>query len=148
MSVAENLTLVHPVTSRGVVRTRTRNRLAQEWIEKFDIRPSQSNSDITALSGGNQQKVVLAKWLCGDEVRVLVLDRPLRGLDAGAIEHVKASIRAAAAERAAVFMIADTLDEALDVADAITVMKDGVVTGRFDLSEHRPSVIELLEKMV
>jgi ribose transport system ATP-binding protein len=100
------------------------------------------------LSGGNQQKVVLAKWLSDERLRVLVLDHPMRGLDPGAIENVKAAVRRASEEGVAVLMIADTLEEALETADFVTVMKDGAATGSFDLATQRTSVIDLLEKLV
>lgn len=148
MSVAENMTLVHYQSSSGVINGSAREKLTELWIQQLDVRPPKPGADISELSGGNQQKVVLAKWLCSNDLRVLVLDHPLRGLDPGAIENVKDAIREASSRGVAVLMVADTLEEALEIADVISVMKDGSVTGRFDLSTDRPTVVDLLEKMV
>lgn len=149
MTLAENMTLVQPRTSiSGVLDGKGRLDLTTDWIERLDVRPPRADADIADLSGGNQQKVVLAKWLGDERLRVLVLDHPMRGLDPGAIENVKAAVRRASEEGVAVLMIADTLEEALETADFVTVMKDGSVTGSFDLATQRTSVIDLLEKLV
>ena len=102
---------------------------------------------VKLLSGGNQQKVALAKWLLG-RPKVLILDHPLRGLDPGASATVNQRIRDACAMGAAVILLADTLEEALELGHDILVMRDGAVSARFDLSYDTPTTRDLLEKMV
>ena len=151
MDAAENLTLVHPGASRSgpFLRRRARSKIAKEWFERLDVRPGDPSLDLARFSGGNQQKVVMAKWLqAADDLKVLVLDHPLRGLDPGASETVNEQIRAATRRGAAVLLLADTLEEALHMGDEILVMRDGEVTARFDLSVEAPTTIDLLEKMV
>ena len=147
---AENLTLAHPGgTRRGpFLKRRARAKLAEQWYERLDVRPRDPRMRLGRLSGGNQQKVVMAKWLLADDLKVLVLDHPLRGLDPGAAETVNAQIRAACEGGAAVLLLPDTLEEALEMADEILVMRDGEVTARFDLSIDSPTTLDLLEKMV
>jgi ribose transport system ATP-binding protein len=150
MDAAENLTLVHPGASRSgpFLRRRARAKIAADWFEKLDVRPRDPALDLARFSGGNQQKVVMAKWLQSDDLKILVLDHPLRGLDPGAAETVNRQIRAACDQGTAVLLLADTLEEALHMGDEILVMRDGEVTARFDLSVEAPTAIDLLEKMV
>jgi ribose transport system ATP-binding protein len=150
MSAAENLTLTHPGKSKvgPFLKRRTRQAVADEWFERLDVRPPNPKLDLARFSGGNQQKVVMAKWLTGEDLKVLVLDHPLRGLDPGASQTVRAQIRAACDDGAAVVLLPDTLEEALEMGDEIIVMRDGEVTARFDLSEDRPTPLDLLERMV
>ena len=150
LDAAENLTLVHPGRSRRgpFLRRKERTRIAAGWFEQLDVRPRDPALDLARFSGGNQQKVVMAKWLQADDLKVLVLDHPLRGLDPGAAETVNGQIRAACDRGTAVLLLADTLEEALHMGDEILVMRDGEVTARFDLSTETPTAIDLLEKMV
>ena len=150
MDAAENLTLVHPGTSRSgpFLRRRARSKIAADWFERLDVRPGDPSLDLARFSGGNQQKVVMAKWLQSDDLKILVLDHPLRGLDPGASETVNAQIRGACERGTAVLLLADTLEEALHMGDEILVMRDGEVTARFDLAVEAPTAIDLLEKMV
>ncbi|MFI7493971.1 sugar ABC transporter ATP-binding protein [Kocuria sp. M4R2S49] len=150
MTSAENMVLAHPsATKRGpLLSRRARTRLAEEWFERLDVRPRNPHLELERFSGGNQQKVVMAKWLLSDDLKILVLDHPLRGLDPGAAETVNAQIRAALDAGAAVVLLPDTLEEALEMGDQILVMRDGDVTARFDLTVDSPSSLDLLEKMV
>jgi len=149
-SAAENITVTHPGNSATgpILLPFRRNKIAKDWFQKLDVRPNDHTLDLARFSGGNQQKVVMAKWLNSPELRVLVLDHPLRGLDPGASETVNAEIRKACAKGAGVVLLADTLEEALDMADEILVMRDGEVTAHFDMSSDDPSTLDLLEKMV
>lgn len=150
LTAAENLTLAHGAESRWgpFLKRRARTKLAEEWFERLDVRPRDPKLRLGRFSGGNQQKVVMAKWLLSDGLQVLVLDHPLRGLDPGAAEAVNGQIRASCDEGVAVVLLADTLEEALEMADEVLVMRDGEVTARFDLSVDSPTSLDLLEKMV
>jgi len=150
LSAAENLVLTHPGEAKKgpLLRPRARRKVAETWFEDLDVRPRQPDLALERFSGGNQQKVVLAKWLSSPDLKVLVLDHPLRGLDPGASETVNAQIRAACARGTAVVLLPDTLEEALELGDEIIVMRDGEVTARFDTSRETPTALDLLEKMV
>jgi ribose transport system ATP-binding protein len=95
LTAAENLTLTHPGKSQAgpVLKRRARSAIAKEWFERLDIRPRSPGLRLERFSGGNQQKVVMAKWLAAENLKVLILDHPLRGLDPGAMETVAAQIR-------------------------------------------------------
>ncbi|QYZ69535.1 sugar ABC transporter ATP-binding protein [Neotabrizicola shimadae] len=148
LSAARNLTMV-PFGANGgwVLSPARRKALAAEWFEKLDIRPRLLGQELERFSGGNQQKVVLAKWLTLSP-KVLILDHPLRGLDPGAGATVNACIRQAAAQGAGVILLADTLEEALDLGHEVIVMRDGEISARFDMGRDNPTTLDLLENMV
>ena len=150
MSAAENLTLAHPgeAAAGPFLRPGARKRIAQEWFEHLDVRPRDPKMRLEKFSGGNQQKVVMAKWLAADNLKLLVLDHPLRGLDAGASETVNAQVQDACSRSVGVLLIADTIEEALEMAHVIVVMRDGEVTARYDLSVDTTTSLDLLERMV
>ena len=150
LSAAENFTLAHPgATASGpFLRPRARKRVAEEWFERLDVRPRDPELSLGRFSGGNQQKVVLGKWLMDESLKLLVLDHPLRGLDAGAAETVNDQIREACGRGVGVLLIADTIEEALDMANVIIVMRDGEITARYDLSVDAITSLDLLERMV
>jgi ribose transport system ATP-binding protein len=131
-----------------VLKRRARSAIAKEWFERLDIRPRSPGLRLERFSGGNQQKVVMAKWLAAENLKVLILDHPLRGLDPGAMETVAAQIRAASDAGTGVLLLADTLEEAIEMGDEILVMRDGEVTARYDLSVETPTAVDLLAKMV
>ncbi|MFM6974619.1 MAG: sugar ABC transporter ATP-binding protein [Agromyces sp.] len=149
-SAADNIVITHPGEAAigPFVKPWKRNEVAKRWFETLDVRPNDITQDLDRFSGGNQQKVVMAKWLNDPELRVLVLDHPLRGLDPGAAETVNEQIKLACQNGAAVILLADTLEEALEMGDNILVMRDGVITGAFDLAVDNPSTLDLLERMV
>lgn len=149
LSAERNLTLTHPGESRrGLVFVpNLRRKMAEAWFERLDVRPRDPALPLERFSGGNQQKVALAKWLVGNP-KVLILDHPLRGLDPGASETVNQRIREACSNGAGVILLADTLEEALDLGHDVLVMRDGAVAARFDLTRETPTTLDLLEKMV
>lgn len=150
-SITENLTLVATPTLswRGLVRRPwLERRVVADWTNRLRVKMPSPSTEIQRLSGGNQQKVVLAKWLAVPDLRVLVLDHPTRGLDLGAKADVYDAIRDATASGIGVVLLSDTLDELTGLADRVLVMRDGRETGRFDLSEHEPSAEELIRLMV
>jgi ribose transport system ATP-binding protein len=119
-----------------------------EWIEKLAIKTPGPNALCMNLSGGNQQKVVLAKWLAS-KVRVFVLDHPTRGVDVGAKEDVYELVRALAQEGIAVLLMSDTLDETIGLSNVILTMKDGRVTQRIEApAGKKPLPIDLIEHMM
>jgi len=150
LPASENLILANPgaAASGPILRPGKRKAMAAEWFETLDVRPNAPELKLERFSGGNQQKVVMAKWLKSDNLQVLVLDHPLRGLDMGAAQTVNAQIREACARGVGVLLIADTLEEALESAHVVVVMRDGEVTASYDLSVDTTNTLELLERMV
>ncbi|SDO01730.1 ribose transport system ATP-binding protein [Klenkia soli] len=148
-TVAENIALVHP--GRGPVVLPARRRVvAQEWAERLDIRPRDTAADMARLSGGNQQKAALARWVLADDLRLLILDHPTRGLDIGAKEDLYKLFRDLCERGIGILLLADTLDEAIGMSHSVIVMKDGQVTARFENTavDGKPQPIQLLEKMM
>jgi ribose transport system ATP-binding protein len=151
MSVADNLTMAHPdQVGRGPLLDPIREKAAAErWIGDLRVKTPSRHTPMRNLSGGNQQKVVLAKWLIDPDLRLLILDTPTRGLDVGAKADVYALIRDLAARGVAVLLIADTLEEGIAMSHRVLTMKDGHITAEFDsLPGARPHRADVLERMV
>ena len=125
-SIADNLILgrQHHFTRRGVLDAAAITKHGAEKVREFDIRPPDATLPAGALSGGNQQKIVIAREM-GREFSVLLASQPTRGVDVGAIEFIHSRIRAAAAAGRGVLLVSADLVEVLALADRIAVMYDG-----------------------
>ena len=132
MAVRENITLsaMDQVTTWGFVNFATANRLASELVDKLDIRTPSLRQRVRNLSGGNQQKVIIARWLTL-KPRVLILDEPTRGIDVGAKAEIHALMSQLAQEGVGVLMISSELPEVMGVSDRILVMHEGRIAGEF-----------------
>jgi ABC-type sugar transport system ATPase subunit len=130
LSVADNIALpsLRRVRVRGFLSVRRLRALAADWMARLGVKAAGPDVGVTTLSGGNQQKVVLAKWLA-TEPRVILLDEPTRGVDVGAKGEIHALIRDLAARGAAVLVISSELPEVLTVSDRIAVMAGGRIAG-------------------
>jgi ribose transport system ATP-binding protein len=151
LSVAENIFLVAPQTaSWGPFRNPKKAlEIAGAWIKRLRIRTPDERTNVGNLSGGNQQKVVLAKWLNSPELEVLILDHPTRGLDVGAKEDVYIFVREQCAKGMAVVLLADSLEETIALSHTILVMRDGRIERRFDApAGSKPKPVDLVERMV
>jgi simple sugar transport system ATP-binding protein len=125
LTVADNMLLALQA-SRGWLRpipAGMRNRLVQEYIEALDIRPANPNALMRNLSGGNQQKVLLARWLI-TQPEILILDEPTRGIDIGAKAQIQAKVAELAAAGLSVVFISGELEEVLRLSDRLVVMRD------------------------
>ena len=109
---------------------------ATQLIERFNIACSSPDAPMWSLSGGNQQRVVLAREL-SHSPRVLVAAQPTRGLDVGAIEYMSGRLRDAAADGVAVLLISTELEEVLDLSDRIVVMSRGRAVGEMTARGRR-----------
>ncbi|MFD1880229.1 sugar ABC transporter ATP-binding protein [Paracoccus pacificus] len=150
MNVFENMTLSQfgRYARAGVLDTGAEKALARDWIRKLSIKAHSEYADCGNLSGGNQQKVVLAKWRSGGS-DVMLLDHPTRGLDIGAKEDVYDMIRDMCDDGVGVVLVADTLEEAIGLSHTIIVVKDGEIQKRFDCSPgHKPTLYDLLHYMI
>ncbi|HET9599253.1 MAG TPA: sugar ABC transporter ATP-binding protein [Anaeromyxobacteraceae bacterium] len=113
---------------------------ARDAIQQLGIRARGTEQVVRQLSGGNQQKVVLAKWL-GTEPRVLIMDEPTRGIDVGAKAEVHALMGALARRGLAIIMISSELPEVLGMSDRVLVMSQGRVVGAFARDEATPDAV-------
>ncbi|RWE80698.1 MAG: sugar ABC transporter ATP-binding protein, partial [Mesorhizobium sp.] len=117
-------------------------------IKRLSIKAPGPDAACRKLSGGNQQKVVLARWMTAGS-RILVLDHPTRGLDVGAKEEVYELVRDLSEEGVAILLISDTLEETIGLSHQVLVMRDGEITARFDASPgNKPKQVDLLRAMV
>jgi len=142
--VARNVTLaVRDTLARfGLIRTGDENRLTNTWATRLEVKASAMDTVLSTLSGGNQQKVVLGKWLA-TEPRVLIIDEPTRGIDVGTKAEVHRLLSELAAEGLAVVMISSELPEVLGMADRVLVMREGRITAEIDRAEATPESVML-----
>ncbi len=141
MSVAENLVLsaVPSVSRRGFVSRRRMRERAEELIERFEIATPSPDTPMRDLSGGNQQKVVLAREL-SQQPKILVAAYPTRGLDVGAIEYMTEQLHEASRAGIGVLLISTELEEILTLSHRIAVIHRGAVVGempRMDVDIER-----------
>jgi ribose transport system ATP-binding protein len=135
-SIQENVSLANlkKVSSSGVVNKEKETSLVNQYIQQLKIRTSSPKQSAKSLSGGNQQKVVLAKWL-GTEPEVLILDEPTRGVDIGAKKEIYQIINDLAQAGVAILMISSELPEIIGMADRVLVMHEGKITGQVSKEE-------------
>jgi ribose transport system ATP-binding protein len=126
MSVRENLTLaLLPQLSRsGVVDEARQREIVLRFFAKLGVKCSGLEQKIRELSGGNQQKVLLARWMCMNP-KLLILDEPTRGIDVGAKAEIQALIRQLADQGLGVLMISSELEEVIEGSDRVFVLRDG-----------------------
>ena len=140
MNVRENtsLAILRSLARHGFIDRGGEHTLAQESIRRFGIRAYGPEQVVRELSGGNQQKVVLAKWLASNP-KVLIIDEPTRGVDVGAKAEIHRLISQLAAEQGlAILMISSELPEILGMSDRIVVMRGGRIVGEFSRAEATP----------
>jgi ABC-type sugar transport system ATPase subunit len=135
-SVTENIALTAlrtRLSRRGLVRLRERAAMVRGLIDRLGVVPARPDVPATRLSGGNQQKVVVARAIAAD-ARVLLLDQPTAGVDIGAKEELYREIERLTAEGVAIVLISDDLDELLRLSDRIVVMRRGTAAAPVDVS--------------
>ena len=131
-SIRDNVSLASfPAMSRwGMLDRRRQSDLVQTKVRELDVRPADIERLASKLSGGNQQKVVLAKWLL-TQARILLLDEPTRGVDVGAKKEIYATIAGLAARGMGILLISSELPEILGMCDRTLVMREGRLVGEF-----------------
>jgi rhamnose transport system ATP-binding protein len=136
MSIADNITLpvLSSFASLGWLDTHRELEAATAGSKQLEVKMASVEQQAGELSGGNQQKVVLAKWL-GTRPRVLILDEPTRGIDVGTKAAVHQLMSSLAAQGIAILMISSELPEVLGMSDRILVMREGRLTGQFSRAE-------------
>lgn len=114
----------------GIIDRKKQRESVDKWVEMLDVRPNDPDMLAMQLSGGNQQKVVLAKWI-STEAKILIIDEPTNGVDIGAKAEIHQIIRKLASEGTAVIVISSELPEILSVSDRVVVMRKGHIAGEF-----------------
>jgi len=136
LSVERNLCLssVDKFSKWGVMDTRQEQRAAGRYVKELRIKTPSLDQKVVFLSGGNQQKVVLSKWLCS-QAEVFIFDEPTRGVDVGAKAEIYQLMNRLTAAGVAIIMISSELLEVLGMSDRILVMRGGQITGEFSAEE-------------
>jgi ABC-type sugar transport system ATPase subunit len=141
-SILHNLSIVHldEFCKIGIVDTHREFIEAEEIVRELNVKTPSLVAAVETLSGGNQQKVVLGKWLFR-RPRILFMDEPTRGIDVGAKAEIHRMIGELTRQGMAVVMVSSELPEILGVADRILVLRQGRVTGRFNRQDATPDKI-------
>ncbi len=133
MPIFQNVTLpsLAQTSNRGFVRMAEEFALARKYTERLDLRAASLDQNVGNLSGGNQQKVVIAKWLA-TKPKVIILDEPTKGIDVGSKAAVHEFMAELAAEGLSVIMVSSEIPEILGMSDRVIVMRDGLIAARFE----------------
>ena len=135
-SVARNTTMSiqRSLTKFGILRNTAENAAARIWASRLEVKTNALDTIAGTLSGGNQQKLVLAKWLA-THPRVLIIDEPTRGIDVGTKAEVHRLLSELAGQGLAILMISSELPEVLGMADRVLVMREGRITAEFSRND-------------
>lgn len=142
LSVRENIALPNlaKLASLGVMNRRAEQALSDETIRRLLIKTAGGEQAAGSLSGGNQQKVVIGKWLA-TQPKILILDEPTRGVDIGAKKEIYDIMNRLAQEGVAILMISSELPEVLGMSDRVLIMHEGRITGSFSRAEATQELI-------
>ena len=141
-TVSSNVTdAIRPtLTKFGLITVGKENREAQTWARMLEVKTAALDAVVGTLSGGNQQKVVLAKWLAANP-KVLIIDEPTRGIDVGTKAEVHRMISELACMGLAILMISSELPEVLGMADRVLVMHEGRITADIPRADATPESV-------
>jgi rhamnose transport system ATP-binding protein len=136
MSVLHNFSLaaLGSISRGGFIDRAAERRMAEEGVRRFSVRTSSVDEIAGRLSGGNQQKIVLGKWLANNP-RLLILDEPTRGIDVGAKAEIHRLMGELASSGVAILMISSELPEVLGMSDRVLVMREGRIVAEFDRAQ-------------
>ena len=136
MSVLQNFSLaaLGQLSRGGFIDRGRERRMAEEGVKRFGVKTSSVDEVAGRLSGGNQQKIVLGKWLA-NKPKLLILDEPTRGIDVGAKAEIHRLMGELAGQGVAILMISSELPEVLGMSDRVLVMREGRIAAEFDRAE-------------
>ena len=141
LPVRFNITLVaiRKIQRMRMLNMKKEQQVSEDYVKSLHIATPSINQRVVYLSGGNQQKVVVAKWLFSDS-EIVILDEPTRGIDVGAKREIYEIINRLASEGKAVIVVSSEMEEVMGISDRIIVMREGEVAGtveRKDFSQQR-----------
>lgn len=142
-SVAQNITIVTLKNIAGFFKNidaKKESKIADKYIAKLEIKTPHSKVNLSNLSGGNQQKAIIAKWL-ETSPEILILDEPTRGIDIRAKKEIYKIIHELAANGTSIILISSELPEVLGISDRVVVMSQGSITGIFEKEEATPEKV-------
>lgn len=144
MAVSDNLNMTSydHLSSMGFINKGEAKEQAKSLVDKLDIRLRNLNQRISSLSGGNQQKAILGRWLAINP-KILILDEPTRGIDVGAKAQIYELIQRLADDGVAILLISSELEEILAMSDRIAVMRRGMISAEFSRSEATSDLLML-----
>jgi len=150
MNVSRNTSLasLEKITKQGFISRKKEDMISREYIKKLNIQVSSHDQEVEKLSGGNQQKVVIAKWLATNP-KILLLDEPTRGIDIGAKSEIYKLINELAAQGMAIVVVSSELPEILAVSDTILVISESKLTAKMtrgDATEEKLMKAAIFEK--
>jgi ribose transport system ATP-binding protein len=134
------ITRLGQFTQYGILQRRSERTKIQEYIDRLSVRTPSIKVPIWGLSGGNQQKVVFAKWLNAD-CRILLVDEPTRGVDVGAKREIYQLLVDLAGRGVAIVMVSSELPEILGLSDSVLVMRGGQITTQLSHQEATEETI-------
>ncbi len=142
LPIFQNVTLpsLAQTSKGGVLRLAEELKLAREYTERLDLRAASLDQDVGNLSGGNQQKVVIAKWLA-TKPRVIILDEPTKGIDIGSKAAVHEFMAELAAQGLAVIMVSSEIPEILGMSDRVIVMREGLIAAELEGDDLTPETL-------
>lgn len=145
LPVKANLTLsiLRRIQRCFLIREQEETRISQACVREFNIATPSIHQEVQYLSGGNQQKVILAKWI-NAEPKLIIMDEPTRGIDVGAKSEIYGLMRSLAERGTAIIMISSELPEILGMSDRILVMHDGLIMGELSPEEASEEVILMM----
>lgn len=150
-SVKWNLSLVKPATKNGfILDSEKENRSSRELVERLNVKTKGINSTIQELSGGNQQKVVLGKWLVlGKQMKLLVVEEPTRGIDVSAKQEIYKLFRELTQQGVTILISTENLLELIGLCNRILVMKDGKIKATIEApKDDKPHEVDIVKYMV
>ncbi len=141
-SVAENIgaAIRKRLQKFGIITRAAENRAASSWAGRLQVKTAAMSMSAATMSGGNQQKVVIAKWLATDP-KLLIIDEPTRGIDVGTKSEVHRLLSQLAGEGMAILMISSELPEVLGMADRVLVVSEGHITAELDREDATPEKV-------
>ena len=147
MTIRENLVTVRvddaPFSSKGILNMGAQDKYADEMVKEFDIRPADHHLPTSSLSGGNAQKVVVAREVSMGK-QLLIASQPTRGVDIGAIEQIRNTLEKAKKQGSGVLLVSAELEEIISLSDRIIVIHEGKITGEMMASEANENNLGLL----
>ncbi|MEP5729867.1 MAG: sugar ABC transporter ATP-binding protein [Sulfitobacter sp.] len=142
LPIFQNVTLpsLGRISGKGFLRLAEEFKLAREYTERLDLRAASLDTSVGNLSGGNQQKVVIAKWLA-TQPKVIILDEPTKGVDIGSKAAVHEFMAELATQGLAVIMVSSEIPEVLGMSDRVIVMREGRVVAEVSEADLRPETL-------